>query len=105
MSKEELGIQLQHGFTSLAKAEMTGLDDAGMDGTNGHLEQAFTAGGHHFVFTMTMALAVHCYLLAQGMKALRKAFVQHQGSQIGMTLGNKAEHIMQLALIPGCCRQ
>ena len=31
--------------------------------------------------------------------------MQHQRTQIGMSLRNKAEHIMQLALIPGSRRQ
>ena len=105
MGKKQLGIQLQHSLTGLAEAEMTGLDDACVNRTYRHLKEAFALRGKHFIFTVSACIVILGIFFQQRMKAFGKALMQHQRTHIGMSLRLEAEHIMQLALIPGSSRQ
>ena len=105
MGKKQLGIQLQHSLACLTEAEMTGLDDACVNRAYRNLKEAFALRGKHFVFTMSACIIILGIFFQQRMKAFGKALMQHQRTHIGMSLRLEAEHIMQLALIPGSSRQ
>ena len=99
---EQAGVEVKDGLAHGAEAEVTGLDDARVDGPDGDLEHALAL--HLEVRELLRRLHGRAGAggegLAQGVKPGRPAVVHHEGTGIGVAGGLDAEEVAHLALVP-----
>ena len=104
MGVKETGIQLQHGLTSLTETEMPRLNDTGMNRSYRHFKDALSSGYCHIHTALAAHLSRFFHLLAQRVIIFGKGIMQYQRPWVRMPLRHNAEHILNLAFIPGSRR-
>src|SRR5581483_5270447 len=102
MRVEEARLELQDDLPDAAEAEVAGLDDPGMDRTDGHLHHALAPDAGHRLVRVRHAghRARRVEVLPQRVEATRPIVVQHEAPGIGMALGLDAEEVLGLPLVP-----
>ncbi len=98
---EHAQLQIEDRLAGHGEAEVSGLDDAGVDGSNGNLKDSFTESGP---VDVALAFKLRKYgvdreIFAQRVH-VRPVIVQRDAARIGVPLRDQAEPILDLALLP-----
>ena len=101
MRVEHTELEVEDGLARDREIEVAGLDDAGVNGADGNLEDAFAQGR---AVDVPLALkgrqhGVDGKVFAQGMD-VGPVVVEGDAAGIGMVLGDQAEPVLDLALLP-----
>ena len=102
MHVEEPELKVQHRLTGDAKSKVAGLDDPRVDGSDGHLEHAFTGHGSERVKITWHARhhGVVREVLAKRPGPIGPVVMEGDTRRVRMALRNKAEEIHDLAFEP-----
>jgi hypothetical protein len=99
---EQAQLQVQDGLAGDAESEMPGLDDTGVDRSDGNLEDAFTGDGPERV--EVAGHSGHAFVggevLSQRPGALGPVVMGRDARRVGMTVGHEPEEIAHLAFEP-----
>ena len=99
---EEPELKVQHRLAGDAKSKVARLDDPRMDGSDGHLEHAFTGHGSEWVIVTWYARhrSVVREVLAKRPGPIGPVVMESDTGRVRMALRNKAEEIHNLAFEP-----
>ena len=106
MREKQSRIEMDHILARLTEAEISRLNDPGMNRTDRHLEHPLAMDAGPLVFRrLLLRFGALGEVLSQGMTTRRPMLMQHQRSQIGMPHRHKAKQIVDLPLVPSGSRQ
>ncbi len=99
---EQPKLEVQDRFAGHAEPEVPGLDDAGVNGSDRHLEHALAGHGPERMEVPGDARhdAVVGKVLAERPRAVRPVVVKRDARRIRMALGHEAEEVHDLAFEP-----